>query len=233
MKTILLSGSSSGMGRAIAEKLLVENYHIIGLARNHTKFTPTSSSYFPHSIDFSDIPSLESHLRQIQKLHNNNIDGIICCAGYGEFSELEQFSVEKMQRVINVNFLSQAILVKLFLPILKKKQSGNIIFLGSECALAGQKKASLYCASKFALRGFAQSLRKECVGAHVSVTLINPGLVDTPFFDTLSFRPADEFEHAIQPEQIANIVSMLLMQEHNCVIEEVNLQPMKNVIRKK
>lgn len=231
-KHILISGSSSGIGRAITEKLLAENYSVIGLARDHKKFSPKSPHYYPHAIDFADIETLEKQLRVIQKKYIT-IDSIICCAGFGEFCELEQFSIRNMQRIINVNFLSQAILVKSLLPDFKKRRSGKIIFLGSECALEGQKKASLYSATKFALRGFAQSLRKECASAHIAITLINPGVVATPFFDSLAFQPAEGFEHAVQPEQIATLITTLLPLEHNCVVEEINLQPMKNAIQKK
>ena len=108
---------------------------------------------------------------------------MISCCGYGHFAELEQFSFAAMQKMMNVNFLSQALLVKTFIADLKKRQNAKIIFIGSECSLSGQKKGSMYCASKFALRGFSQSLRQECRGSNVAVSLINPGMVDTAFFD--------------------------------------------------
>lgn len=231
MKTIIVAGSSSGIGKAIAEKLLAENHKVIGLARNHDKFVPQNDNYKTYTIDFSKIDLLENQLKQIQAQHSS-IDAIICSVGYGEFRELEQFSVEKMQKMINVNFLSQAILIKTFLPHFKTKKSGKIILIGSECALDGQKKGSMYCASKFALRGFSQSLRKECVSANVIVTLMNPGMVDTPFFDELDFRPAQGEPHAIQPEQIAKMASLLIGEDTNCVYEEINMQPLKKVIEK-
>lgn len=225
---ILIAGSSSGIGRAIAESLLLQHHQVIGLARHHDKFNP-SGDYQTYSIDFSKINTLEDQFKQIQKTHPD-MSALVCSVGYGEFVELEQFSVAKMQNILNVNFLSQAILVKTFLPAFKKQQSGKIILIGSECALSGQKKGTLYCASKFALRGFAQSLRKECSSNNVTVTIINPGMVNTPFFDELNFQPAEGEDHAIQPEQISNVVSMILFEKNNCVFEEINLQPLKKVI---
>lgn len=228
---ILISGSSSGIGKAITEKMLASNHSVIGLARNHEKFSPQTDQYYTYSMDFSRIANLEKEFRAIHQDHPH-IDMIICCAGYGEFCEFEQFSVTKMQNLMNVNFMSQAVLVKTFLPSLKKQKSGKIIFIGSECSLEGQKKGSMYCASKFALRGFAQSLRKECASANICVTLVNPGFVDTPFFNELTFRPAPGLEHAIQSEQIALLISTLVNEKNNCVFEEINLQPMKKVIEK-
>lgn len=230
MKKILIAGSSSGIGKAITEQMLSENFEVMGLARNHDKFNPNHPNYITHSIDFSQIQSLEHQLKQIKPAH---LDAIICSVGYGEFKELEQFSVTHMQNMLNVNFLSQAILIKTFLPHLKKKKSGKIILIGSECALQGQKKGSMYCASKFALRGFSQSLRKECAPSHIHVTLINPGFVDTPFFNDLDFCPAPSSENSIESHQIARLASMLMAEKENCVYEEINLQPMKKVIEKK
>lgn len=232
MKKIIIAGSSSGIGKAITEECLSEQHTVIGLARNHHRFLPESENYHTYSVDFSQIESLEKQFKQIHTQHSL-IDAIVCSVGYGEFNELEQFSVEKMQRMVNVNFLSQAILIKSFLSGLKARKSGKIIIIGSECALDGQKKGSMYCASKFAMRGFAQSLRKECSSANVTVTLINPGMVATPFFDNLNFQPAHGEPHAIQPEQIAAMVSLILSENSNCVYEEINLQPLKKVLEMK
>jgi len=229
---ILIAGSSSGIGKAIAEKMLSENHSVIGLARNHQKFIPDSKSYSTHTIDFAEINLLEQQFKQIQQ-KETDVDVIVCSVGYGDFAELEQFSVKRMQNIFNVNFLSQTILIKTFLPELKRKKFGKIILMGSECALEGEKKGTMYCATKFALRGFAQSLRKECASSHVTVTLINPGIVKTPFFDDLSFHPAQGILHSIEADQIAKLVSMLIAEEHNCVYEEINLQPMKKMIERR
>lgn len=228
---IIIAGSSSGIGKAAAIRLLADKHAVIGLARSHDKFQPQEKNYYPISVDFSKVISLEKKLKEICELHENT-EAIVCSAGYGRFAELEQFSFEQMQNLLNVNFLSQALLIKTFLPYFKKRKSGKLILLGSECALEGQKKGSLYCATKFALRGFAQSIRKECVASHVSVTLINPGFVDTPFFKDLDFAPEAGKEHSIQPEQIADLIAHIIKEDNNCVFEEINLQPLKKVIKK-
>jgi len=229
---ILIAGSTSGMGRAIAESCLLNNDQVIGLARNHQKFNPHNKNYLTYSIDFSKISDIEEQFKKIKK-EVSDIDAIICSIGYGDFAELEQYSVKRMQNLLNVNFLSQAILIKTFLADFKKRKSGKIILIGSECALQGEKKATMYAATKFALRGFTQSLRKECANASIGITLINPGVVRTPFFDDLSFHPAADPIHSIDPVQIASLVSLLLKEENNCVYEEINLQPMTKKIEKK
>lgn len=232
MNDILVSGSSSGIGKAVVDVLLQANKSVIGLARNHSKFQPDNANYHPLAIDFSDINKLEKQLRPLAQEYPD-IDTLVCSAGYGQFAELEQWSVSQMQQLMNVNFLSQAILIKTFLPMMKRQGSGKIILIGSESALQGAKKGSLYCASKFALRGFSQSLRQECASSNISVTLINPGFVDTPFFDELDFAPEQGEAHSIAPQHIADMVASILLSPHHAVVEEINLQPLKKVLRKR
>lgn len=228
---ILISGSSSGIGRAITEKLLDQGHTVVGLARNHQKFQPAVERYIPYSVDFSKTKELPHGLNQIYRNHPL-IDIIICSAGYGQFGELEQFSYTDMQRLMDVNFLSQAMLIKTWLPTMKKQNSGKVIVVGSEAALQGTSKGSLYCASKFALRGFCQSLRAECKRSSIAVSLINPGFVQTPFFNTLSFKPGDDPSHAISTTQLVKTIQFILETPSECVIEEINLQPLNKVFTK-
>lgn len=230
MKKIIISGTSSGIGRALTEQLLQQNIQVVGLARDHSKFQPDNANYFPYSLDFSLVDELETELNSIKKNHHD-IDALISCAGYGHFGELEQFSVAQIQRLMDVNFTSQAIFIKTFLPLLKQKSSSKIIVLGSESALNGAKKGSIYCASKFALRGFCQSLSQECRKTGISVTLINPGLVRTPFFKDLNFEPADNQQHALEIEDVVDTLMMALTAKPHCVIDEINLQPLQTKVQ--
>jgi len=231
MKKIIISGSSSGIGRAITEKLLGLGHQVIGLARNHQKFNPNHAGYLTYSVDFSDINTADRLLKNIQSEHAD-VDAIIGNAGYGRFGSLEQFSTEQICDLLNVNFLGQVLLVKHFLPALKQQKKGKIILMGSEAALNGARQGSIYCATKFALRGFAQSLRQECRTAGVAVTLINPGFVNTPFFNPLSFAPGDDPENALQPEDIADTIVHLLAADNRYVVEEINIQPLKPVLKR-
>ncbi len=225
---LIITGSSSGIGKAICSKLLKLNHTVIGISRSPICFS--SSSFSHEKIDLADLANLPENLKKLQQEHPN-IDGIIFCAGRGLLGSLEQHSFNEIKQVIDLNFTSQAILTKAFLPLLKKRKSGNLIYIGSEAALAGKKNGAIYCASKFALRGFTQALREECIKSSIQVTLINPGMVNTPFFDTLPYS-ADE-SHSLQPEDIANIIPHILSQRPGCHLEEINLKPQNSIISHK
>lgn len=229
-RTLLITGASSGIGRSIAEKLLDAGHRVIGLSRSFKTFQSNPNHYRWIECDCSNLEKLPAFLSNTLKQHPD-IDGAILCAGRGQFSSLEEFSFEQIRSLIDLNFTSQALISRALIPTLKKKQLGDLIFLGSEAALKGTRKGSVYCATKFALRGFSEALREECRSSNVRVTLINPGLVNTEFFDPLNFRPGKHESNYILPDDIADLIQMILTLRRGTSIDEINLSPLKKVIQ--
>jgi len=228
-RTYFLTGGSSGIGAAIAKMLCDNNARVIALGR-HVELAKDCENFLPKRVDFAQINQLEEIFKRIIK-NESKIDGVICAAGVGRFAALEQFSFAQMQNMMNVNFLAQALLVRLLLPRLKQQDKSDVLFIGSEAALSGGKNGAMYCASKFALRGFSQSLREECSKSGVRVNLINPGMVKTPFFDQLDFQPGDDVENYILPEDVADTAKLILATRHGTLFEEINMSPLKKVIK--
>jgi len=226
---ILITGSSSGIGRATAQKLLEAGAVVYGIARNHEKFQPDTKRYKPLTIDVTDLKILPGQLSDLLATQPE-IDGLISNAGYGSFEGLENFSPEQIYSYINDNLTSHLVVTRCLLPHFKTKNRGDVIFIGSEAALEGGKKGSLYCATKFGLRGFSQSIRQESANKNIRVTLINPGMVRTSFFDDLNFQPGDDDENAIEPTDIADIIINILSMRSGTVVDEINLTPQKKVI---
>ena len=152
-------------------------------------------------------------------------------AGFGKFGTLETFSTKEINDFIFTNLTSHMILTNKILPHLKKIRKGNIIFIGSESALKGGKNGSLYSAAKFGLRGFSQSIREESCSKNIHVSLINPGMVRTSFFNNLDFMPGEDKSNAIEPDDIGKIIIDILSTRNGSVIEEINLSPLKKVIK--
>ena len=228
-RTILISGATSGIGRATAELLLEKGHRVIGIGRDFRKCAFDSDRFIAVEMDLGDIKKLPDQLTALAK-QNQDIDAIINCAGQGRFGSLEEFSYKQIYKLMDLNFTSHAFVCRALVPQLKKLDHSNIIFIGSEAALEGTQKGSIYCASKFALRGFAQALRQECSGSDVHVSIINPGMVKTEFFNNLNFEPGDDTSNYIEAGDVATAIKMILDCRSGSVIDEINLSPLKKVV---
>lgn len=231
-RKILITGASAGIGRATYQKLLNKGHHVIGIARDFSRCPCSDSRFTPITLDLEGIDTLPQQLQAVAKEHNN-IDAVICCAGRGQFGSLEEFSYEQIRSLIDLNFVSQAYVARAFLPGLKRQQSGTLIFIGSEAALRGSRQGSIYCASKFAVRGLAQALRDECSKSGVSVSIVNPGMVKSEFFDELSFTHGDDEDNYLLPEDVADAIALIINARNSVVLDEINLSPLKSVVVKK
>ena len=225
LRKILITGASRGIGKATTDLLLEEGHEVWGISRTIESTHPRFHAY---EIDLSDLEALPKKLSSF-----THVDTIICNVGKGHFGNLEELSFSQIRSLMDLNFLSHAYLIKELLPYLKKQDRADVIFIGSEAGLAGKRKGSIYCASKFAIRGFAQSLREECSTSSVRVSLIQPGMVRTPFYDPLSFAPGDDPAHAILPTDIAAMIRTILEMRHETVFDEIILSPKKRVVQKK
>jgi short-subunit dehydrogenase len=225
LNKILVTGVSSGIGYALSERVLNKNNHaVIGLARRADQVFQHYENYTGVTADFAKPAILESLFKILAK-NNPDIKTIILSAGAGKFGEIEQLSFDDFQKLININFLSQALLVKHLMPVIKKN-SGKILVIGSESALSGARKGSAYCASKFAMRGFVQCIRQELRQSGASVSLINPGLVNTDFFNDLDFSPHPDLGSSININEITHILNHLIEVPNTCVVEELQIQPL-------
>ncbi len=225
----VVTGSSSGIGRATASRLLEAGFTVIGLARHHNQSEMSHDRYHPCTADFSDIEKLDKIAANISKDHPE-IRVLVCNAGFGDFRHLENFSYKQIQEFLNVNLVAHIVLCRHMVSGMKKLGQGDIIIVGSEAALIGKRKATLYSAAKFGMRGFAQSLRDEVGSSGLRVCLINPGMVRSAFFDDLDFEPGNSPENAIEPEDIAKVIVETVGARKGTVIDEVNLSPVSKVI---
>lgn len=228
-RTILVTGASRGIGNAICQRLLREGCRVIAIARSFAGEPAADQPLTQLPLDLHRLDELPAALNSVARGHPQ-LDAVVCNAGKGRFGALEQFSAAQIRELIDLNLTSQVLVARAFLPLLKTRRQGDLVFMGSEAALSGSRNGAVYSATKFALRGLAQSLREECAGAGVRVGIINPGMVQTGFFDQLDFRPDDSPDCHLRPTDVADAVWSMLSARSGAVIDEINLSPRKKVI---
>ena len=225
----IVTGASSGIGLAIAERLLALDYEVTALSRTRGELRSDRLSF--RRCDLGDLDALpELFEALVQDL--GQVDVLVCNAGFGHFGDLEQMSYSQLRRQLDVNFTAHALLCRASIPAMKRQGRGHVLFIGSEAALRGSRRGAMYCASKFAVRGFAQALRDEAGRSGVRVTLINPGMVDTPFFEGLGFRPGPERAHSVQVADVAEAAIMAIGATGGTVVDEINLSPRVHVVQR-
>ena len=229
-KYVLVTGSSSGIGYEITSKLLDLGAKVIGIARNHDKSNLENKNYTTYNCDVSVNEQLEMLMKQILKKHPQ-INCLISNAGYGDFGPLENFSTLQINNFIATNLTSHLVITKYLLPHFKRNKMGDIIFIGSESGLLGAKNGSLYCAAKFGLKGFSEALSKDVTGKNIRVSIINPGMVRTNFFQNLNFEPGNDEENTISTKDISSTVIYILELSRFTIVDEINLSPSKKTIK--
>jgi 3-hydroxy acid dehydrogenase/malonic semialdehyde reductase len=232
VRTFVVTGASSGIGREVCKTLLEGGYGVIGIARDPDKAAIENPNFKPWKLDLSKLDTLPTHLNAIACKYPE-VKGVIGCAAQGRFGSLEEFAYHHIRQLIDLNLTSQLYVARAFLPAMKRQREGNLIFIGSEAGLVGGQRGAVYSATKFALRGLAQSLRQECARNGVRICIINPGMVRTDFYADLWFGPGEREENYILPQDIAEAVRFVISLRPGTVVDEINLSPQKKVISKK
>ncbi len=228
----LVTGASKGIGQAISRRLLDTGRRVIGLSRNAPESLLGHAGYRHIHTDLLDPDTLQAALDEVLS-SETVLDTLVSCAGAGWFGSLEQHSSRHVLDILQLNLNAHILIARQLLPAFKTRKRGDLLFIGSEAALRGGRYGSVYAAAKTGLRGFTRALREETASAGIRVMLINPGMVRTDFYDHTHFTPGRHDDNALLPEQIADAVMLALNSERNCVIDEINLTPLKRVVVRK
>lgn len=229
-RKILVTGASRGIGRALSLRLLEAGSQIIGIGRDFSEWNLPQRGFEAVIADLADLDRLPQLFAALSRDHPE-LDAVVSNAGAGRFGQLEQLSALQIRAAVDLNLTHHILVARSFLPFLKRRESADLIFMGSESARSGGVKGAVYSACKTALRGLARSLRQECASSGVRVGIVNPGMVRTGFFDELGFEPGEEPENAIAAKDVAELIVAMLSAPPGTVVDEVNLSPLKKVIR--
>jgi short-subunit dehydrogenase len=228
MATAIVTGTSSGIGEAIAHMLLDEGYTVIGLSRRKGSIDHDGFHHIP--CDLSDTRAIESIKHTL--LARSDLSLLVNCAGFGRFEPHEELSPSTITDMISLNLSAPILLANLLLRPLKHNR-GSIVNITSIEATRSSKFSALYTATKAGLRAFGHSLFEEVRSAGVGVVTINPDMTDTAFFDDLRFGVGEGEDTKLFAEDIADALRNLLRLREGLSVTELTIRPRRFGITKK
>ena len=227
MFVAIVTGSSSGIGQAITEKLLEMNYKVYGIARRKQE---SSENFFPVECDITHTVTLEKSIQDILK--TDEISLLINSAGIGKFEPHEELSQRTIIDMTFLNLTTPMLLTNTLLRSLKKSD-GYVININSIEALRASKFAGVYSATKAGLKAFGDALFEETRKSALSVTNINPDMTQSSFYDELRFDVSDKEDEKLFASDIADAIKHILSMRKGAVVSEYTIRSLKFGISKK
>jgi short-subunit dehydrogenase len=187
MKTLIITGAGSGLGKELAHLFSQKGYHLLLTGRTIEKLTTARDEIIAHGgradILPLDIQNADDVSKKVEEIsHSYTIWGLVNNAGVGHFGPFVEIDEQHMVEMINTNVLGTLLMTKAILPHLLKIPDGRIMNIISTAGLRGKVNEAVYAASKFAVRGFTESLQKEYEDHSIKINAVYMGGMDTPFW---------------------------------------------------
>jgi short-subunit dehydrogenase len=204
-KVILVTGASSGIGLACAIALQAKGHIVYGSSRDLSRLKAVS--FKPIELDVTDDASAKAAIDKI--IHaEGRIDVLVNNAGNGVAGPAYSMPIEYAKKQFEVNFFGVVRMCSTVLPYMIEKNEGLIINISSLAGLFGLPYQSMYCASKFAIEGYSQSLRMELNNTKIKIALVNPGDFKSDFTQNREKVPFNIKSEKLAAEFNAAVVSM-------------------------
>ena len=223
-RVMLITGASTGIGAATARQAVAAGWRVALGARSEDKLSALvdelgESSALASRCDVTDFSDQEAFVAAALERFGR-IDAAFANAGFGAARGFLEEDPEQWRRMVLTNVLGVAYTIRAALPHFKERRAGHFVLTSS---VAGRRSlpGSLYSATKWAVTGMGESLRQELrqdEGSQVRVTLIEPGMVDTPFFDQRKTG-------VLEADDIARIVMFALEQPSHVDVNEILVRP--------
>lgn len=190
MKTVLITGCSSGIGRALCEKYLSKDFHVYASARNVKSLDdlPEHSQLTKLALDVNDAGSIHNAIAHIKQDHNR-LDVLINNAGYAAMGPLADMPVEDLRAQFETNVFAPLELTKACLPLLMAKsktpanENSQVVNVGSVSGITTTPFSGAYCATKAALHSLSDAQRMELAPFGIDVIIVQPGAIESKFGD--------------------------------------------------
>ncbi|HVZ15083.1 MAG TPA: SDR family NAD(P)-dependent oxidoreductase [Bauldia sp.] len=183
-KVWLITGSSRGLGRALAEAVLEDGHRLVASARNPTRLDALcerfGSHVHPFTHDVTDPRAADLAIKAAVVAYGR-LDVVVNNAGYGDIGSVEDTSVEEIRAQIETNLFGTIYTTKAAIPLMRMQGSGHIVQFSSVGGRIGATGRAAYSAAKWGVEGFSEALAKEVAPLGIKVTIVEPGGFRTDF----------------------------------------------------
>ena len=222
----IVTGAGRGIGRAIAVELGKLGAHVVLAARTRAELEDSARTI---GTKASVIPTDVRNKDEVQRLFEHvaatlaPVDILVNAAGLGIFGRVVDFKDEDFEILIETNLRGIFFTSRFVLPSMIERKRGHIINVASIAGKVGSANRAVYCASKFGVVGFTESLAEEVRQYGIRVSVICPGSTDTRF--SPSETSGKSRDRMLRPEDIGHAVRMIVTQEPNSFISEIIMRP--------
>ena len=231
-KVALVTGASSGIGRAIARALAEHGADLALAARNAAglDLTARAAAVFGGRVSIFPVDLADTHERNLltEEVSNtfDSIDILVHAAGAATYGSVAETPVDALEFMLGINTIAPYAITHAFLPDLIANR-GHIVFINSRSGFTSYPNLTHYCASKHALLAIANGLREEVEEEGVRVLSILPGKVATPMLETILGERGIDYlpENYVQPEDVAEVVLTALMLPDAASMTDVIVKP--------
>ncbi|HKG07327.1 MAG TPA: SDR family oxidoreductase, partial [Pedobacter sp.] len=207
-KVWFITGASKGLGLTLVKTLLEQGYQVAATSRNVSDLEKVvgraNKSFLPLSADITSELSVQKAIDQTI-MYFDGLDVVVNNAGYGLTGALEELSSEEAKQNFEVNVFGSLNVIRKAMPFLRQQKSGHIFNVSSIGGFTGAFPGfGIYCATKFAVQGFSESLSAEVQPFGVNVTIVSPGYFRTSFLDaslSVPQHPIDAYQSVRESQE--------------------------------
>ena len=229
MNKAIVTGASSGIGKAICRQLAANGWLVYGIGRSFNQ-SDDISGIERIVCDITDTAKLIKTIKEINK--NHDISLLINNAGVGFYALHEELNPVKISQMVRTNLEAPMIITNLLLRDLKKNK-GTIINISSITAEKTNPHGCAYGAVKAGLASFSRSLFDEARKYGVRVAVVSPDMTKTELYRNADFTVGEETESYLLPQDVADAVAYIVGQREGVAVSEVTLRPQYHRIRRK
>lgn len=229
MKSILVTGATRGVGEALTLKFAQKGHVIYALARTRNQLNSLvekcgADKVIPFEVDVSSKEQVEEATASIQREYGAP-DVLINNAGVVENVSFAEQELEMIDRIVDVNLKGTLYVTRCIVPGMIARGSGRIINVSSVAGTRGIPGQAAYCASKFGMNGFADTLAQELLAKGILVTTICPGGIDTPLWDPEKNPYPGDKARIMKPEEIVDLIEYLIDQPEGTLYKKIVMFP--------